>query len=641
MNDMTHPQDWTEANQQLLVAEFAQLRTKLGDEVDAEQAGAQVAAARAGMPRPPAIDRLVEIFGLSPFERSMLLLCAGVEMDSKLAAAWAVAAGREALGSITFGRALGALENPHWSATTAARPLRRWRLIDVEPGPLTRAPLRIDERILHFIAGINLLDTRLQSLLDERAASPLVAAEHEALAETIAAGWSRNTRPAPIHLAGDDPGGAEDVAAFAAARLGLQLRVLRAEDLPAGASELESFMTLWQREAALLPAALFLQCGYATPGPAVAAMAERMLTLLLIASREPIRLRRTLLSYELHKPDSVEQKRLWRNALGTGGASLNGALDDICAQFRFSAHAIATAAGIIQARVDAGESPREALWATCRVNGRDKLDELAQRMPRGAKWDDLVLPESQLATLRQIAAQVRNRLRVYDDWGFGRRSTRGLGVAALFSGESGTGKTLAAEVLASELNLDLYRIDLSSVVSKYIGETEKNLRRVFDAAEDGGAVLLFDEADALFGKRSEVKDSHDRYANIEVSYLLQRMEAYRGLAILTTNLKSALDTAFQRRLRFIVHFPFPDAQQREAIWRRAFPSSAPTINLDFVKLARLHLPGGGIRNVALNAAFLAADENAPIAMQHLLRAAHVESAKLERPLSETETRGWT
>jgi SpoVK/Ycf46/Vps4 family AAA+-type ATPase len=235
---------------------------------------------------------------------------------------------------------------------------------------------------------------------------------------------------------------------------------------------------------------------------------------------------------------------------------------------------------------------------------------------------------------------VRRRTQVYESWGFGRNGARGLGVSALFAGESGTGKTLAAEVLAAELHLDLYRIDLSAVVSKYIGETEKNLRRVFDAAEDGGAVLLFDEADALFGKRSEVRDSHDRYANIEVSYLLQRMEAYRGLAILTTNLKSALDPAFQRRLRFIVHFPFPDAGQREAIWQRAIPPGAPTAGLDVRKLARLHVTGGGIRNIALNAAFLAADTGEPIGMGHLLAAARAESGKAGWPLSEAETRGW-
>ena len=199
-------------------------------------------------------------------------------------------------------------------------------------------------------------------------------------------------------------------------------------------------------------------------------------------------------------------------------------------------------------------------------------------------------------------------------WGFAAKGARGLGISALFAGESGTGKTMAAEVLANELHLDLYRIDLAAVVSKYIGETEKNLKRVFDAAEDSGAILLFDEADALFGKRSEVKDSHDRYANIEVSYLLQRMEAYRGLAILTTNLKNALDTAFLRRLRFVVQFPFPDARQRELIWRGIFPAATPLDGVDCAKLARLNVAGGNIRNIAMNAAFLAAEAGSPVAM---------------------------
>jgi SpoVK/Ycf46/Vps4 family AAA+-type ATPase len=194
--------------------------------------------------------------------------------------------------------------------------------------------------------------------------------------------------------------------------------------------------------------------------------------------------------------------------------------------------------------------------------------------------------------------------------------------------------------LANELHLDLYRIDLSQTVSKYIGETEKNLRRVFDAAEAGSAVLLFDEADALFGKRSEVKDSHDRYANIEVSYLLQRMEAYRGLAILTTNMKGALDPAFLRRIRFVVQFPFPDVALRTAIWQRIFPAETPTAGLDLARLARLNVVGGNIRNIALGAAFLAADEGSPVGMGHLLRAARSECAKMEKPLSEAEVAGW-
>lgn len=199
---------------------------------------------------------------------------------------------------------------------------------------------------------------------------------------------------------------------------------------------------------------------------------------------------------------------------------------------------------------------------------------------------------------------------------------------------------MAAEVLAQELRLDLYRIDLSAVVSKYIGETEKNLRRIFDAAETGGAILLFDEADALFGKRTEVKDSHDRHANVEVSYLLQRMEAYQGLAILTTNLKGSLDQAFLRRIRFVVPFPFPDAKARAEIWQRIFPSRTPSEGLDPDKLGRLNVAGGNIRNIALNAAFLAAEAGEAVMMKHILQASKSEYLKLERSLTDAEVRGW-
>jgi SpoVK/Ycf46/Vps4 family AAA+-type ATPase len=281
------------------------------------------------------------------------------------------------------------------------------------------------------------------------------------------------------------------------------------------------------------------------------------------------------------------------------------------------------------------------LWDICRDQARRRLDGLAQRIEPTAAWDDLVLPEPQRQVLRDIESHVRQRFQVYERWGFATKGLRGLGISALFSGASGTGKTMAGEVLAGRLRLDLYRIDLSSVVSKYIGETEKNLRRIFDAAEQGGAILFFDEADALFGKRSEVKDSHDRYANIEVSYLLQRMESYRGLAILTTNMKSALDPAFLRRIRFVIQFPFPDACQRAEIWRRIFPAETPTEGLDTKKLSRLNVAGGNIRNIALNAAFVAADAREPVRMTHLLRAARSEYAKLEKALTESEIGGWT
>jgi SpoVK/Ycf46/Vps4 family AAA+-type ATPase len=317
-------------------------------------------------------------------------------------------------------------------------------------------------------------------------------------------------------------------------------------------------------------------------------------------------------------------------------------LDCIAQQFRLSAGTIAAIANSATAatRRYGPASLGGTLWEQCRALSRPQLDMLAERIEPRADWNDIVLPFAQLSVLHMLADQARNRMIVYERWGFAGRGRRGLGISALFSGQSGTGKTLAAEVLASELNLDLYRIDLSAIVSKFIGETEKNLKRVFDAAEQGGVVLLFDEADALFGKRSEVKDSHDRYANIEVSYLLQRMESYQGVAILTTNARSALDRAFQRRLRFIVEFPYPGTVERQAIWQRAIPAQTPTGGIEPARLARLNVPGGSIRNIALNAAFIAAGDGTPLGMAHALEAAKLEAAKSERPIADIETRGW-
>ncbi len=250
--------------------------------------------------------------------------------------------------------------------------------------------------------------------------------------------------------------------------------------------------------------------------------------------------------------------------------------------------------------------------------------------------------------LKEIAAQVKHRNQVYCEWGFERKMNRGFSISALFAGDSGTGKTMAAEVIANELQLNLYRIDLSAVVNKYIGETEKNLRRLFDAAEGGGAILFFDEADALFGKRSEVKHSHDRYANIEINYLLQRIESYRGLAILATNMKSALDTAFMRRLRFIVNFPYPTAADRRRLWEKVFlqPDTKknlavpPLDKLDYEHLAKLNLTGGHIHNAALNAAFRAAAEGSNVTMRLVLDAVRTELLKLDRPVNDADFR-WT
>ena len=633
--------DWSEANQRYLVAEFARLKARLaGEESIAEQAS--VDDSRAALPAPAAIDRLVDCFSLSAFERDILLLCAGVEMDSKLASLCATAQGNAQHTYATFSLALAVLDDPHWSALAPTSPLRRWRLIATsDEKSLVDARLRIDERVLHFMAGVNYLDTRLEPLLRTRAPAAAMADAQLGIANLVLKALRGRDAPYPIiQLIGDDRDGQSDIATAVASGLGLQLYCLRSEDIPSGVHEVDAFAVLWQREAALLASALLVECGDAAKAAAVLALAERLGALLFVASQEPLQLSRTTLRFTINKPDATDQRHLWEQALGSAALKLNGALDGVASQFRLSAQTILTTGAEIRADIAVSNAPDETLWQACRALGRRSLDDLAQRIEPVSRWDDLILPEPQKAILSQVAAHVRNRLKVCEDWGFARKSSRGLGLSTLFAGESGTGKTMAAEVLANELHLDLYRIDLSSVVSKYIGETEKNLRKVFNAAEDCGSILLFDEADALFGKRSEVKDSHDRYANIEVSYLLQRMEAYSGLAILTTNMKTALDGAFQRRLRFIVQFPFPDTEQREAIWRSVFPQATPTDRLDYRKLAQLHVAGGNIRNIALNAAFLAADANEPVGMVHLLHAAHGEGAKRERPLSDAETRGW-
>jgi SpoVK/Ycf46/Vps4 family AAA+-type ATPase len=257
------------------------------------------------------------------------------------------------------------------------------------------------------------------------------------------------------------------------------------------------------------------------------------------------------------------------------------------------------------------------------------LDALAQRVKSPFTWEDIVLPEDSREQLMEVATHFRYRQKVYGEWGFEAKMDRGKGICVLFSGPSGTGKTMAAEILANDLGLELYRIDLSAVVSKYIGETEKNLRKVFEEGEKSQTILFFDEADALFGKRSEVRDSHDRYANIEINYLLQRMESYAGASILATNMRAAIDPAFLRRLRTIIEFPMPDVAQREAIWRKSFPAAATPNGVDFRLLAKqFPLSGGNIKNAALNAAFFAAADSDAITMDHVAKAVRREYAKM-------------
>jgi SpoVK/Ycf46/Vps4 family AAA+-type ATPase len=382
----------------------------------------------------------------------------------------------------------------------------------------------------------------------------------------------------------------------------------------------------------LLPLALYLDADDADPGPdAVAPPLGRFLGRLTAPVFVSVReswpnLDRLSVVLDVRPPTPSERMALWKGLLGDHAD--NGTAESLSGQFALDA---ATIRSIGRSTRDPDQVRR-----LCRVRTRPRMDALAQRLQPRVGWDDLVLPPAQLETLHEIANQVAHRTTVYDDWGFGRRVSRGLGISALFAGGSGHGKTLTGEVLAHHLDLDLYRVDLSAVVSKYIGETEKNLRRLFDAAETGGMILFFDEADALFGKRTEVKDSHDRYANIEVSYLLQRMEAYGGLSILATNMRNSLDGAFMRRLRFVVEFPFPGLEERREIWSKVFPDEAPYRELDLDRLAALRVTGGMARNIALNAAFLASAAGEDITMPTVLLAARSEFRKLQHPVREID-----
>ncbi len=655
MIDATATASWIEANQRHLSAAVAAVRVALERQiarVKGELAGAPdgVAplpdAATGVRSSPPALDLLCAAFGLSPFERDVLVLCAAMDLDGAIAGRCALAAGDATRAYPTFGLALAALPEPHWSALTPDAPLRRWRLIEVGSGSaLTLSPLRVDERILHYLAGVPHLDARLTDLIVPLTAREALVPSHRAIVQRIATAWQGDTAAPLMQLCGVEAASKRAIAAATCAAAGLRPYLLPAELLPTAPNELHLMLELWARETRLGGAALVLACEEADLGDAarrgaVVRLVERLAGPAIVTSRDRLPLpQRPALVEEVRKPERDEQRVLWHAALGATAIALNGQVDGLVTQFSLGATAIRNVgiAALGQRDVDAGGAALgQRLWDACRIQTRPQLDDLAERIESVAGWDDLVLPELQRRTLREIAAHLRQRATVYETWGFAGKGARGLGISALFAGASGTGKTMAAEVLARELRLDLYRIDLSSVVSKYIGETEKNLHRIFDMADEGGTILLFDEADALFGKRSEVKDSHDRYANIEVSYLLQRIETYRGLAILTTNLKSALDTAFLRRIRFVVSFPFPDSAQRAEIWRHVFPSATPTVGLEPQRLAQLNVAGGNIRNIALNAAFLAADEGEPVMMRHVLAAARSEYAKLEKALTGVE-----
>ncbi|MDO9164090.1 MAG: ATP-binding protein [Methylococcaceae bacterium] len=615
-------------------------------------AAERMASAEAVNP-PPALIILSQQLGLTRFEREVLLLCVAMELDGSTAALCAKAHGKP---YPTFALAAQIFDEHKWDAISAERPLRYWRLLEInQPGaePLTTSALRADERIVNYIIEPkHIVDDRLMPFIstieataqDEDALAPSQRLAAEMLRHYLAANQAdAGQRALIIQLTGTDASAKQAVASQALAGFGLQITRFAVDSLPAQTAELENLIRLWGRERQLLPIALYLDAHGLDETAAHAGAVQRLVKnvggIVIIATRE-LRAELGGWSLEISKPTSAEQQLAWNAALG---GNENTTAARLAGQFNLDVLAIQQIARAELADISAKpDSLPTRLWQACLLKTTPSLDQLAQRIDAKATWKNLVLPQEALTILQQIVNQVDQRGKVYNDWGFLAKMNRGLGLSVLFAGESGTGKTMAAEVLANALQLHLYRIDLSSVVSKYIGETEKNLRRLFDAAEDGGAVLFFDEADALFGKRSEVKDSHDRYANIEINYLLQRIEAYRGLAILATNMKSSLDQAFMRRLRFIVNFPFPGLPERKEMWRKVFPSDVPkAAELDYERLARFNLTGGSIQNIALNAAFLAAaqsDSEAIVTLPLIYDAIRSELRKLDKPVNEAEFR---
>jgi hypothetical protein len=608
---------------------------------------------------PPALEIMGRLFGLTPFEKDVLILCLAPSLDPAFERLYGYVQDDVNRKYPTIHLALALFSPAHDASISEAKtvfhldaPLRRFSLIALGSGQSNHTmaatcALAVDERVVNYLHGMNRIDSRLDGLVAPIPPMP-VSPSHEAIIEQLLRIYcnKRNTWPV-LDLIGPPHAGKQALAGHLCNCLGLGLNRLLPDRLPPAADERGHIYRLLAREAVLMPMGFYVDTDpLPNDGQSAQPMIEEILkhlsAFIFLGGARHWQSTRPTLAIRMTRADRESQAALWRQVLENIPHRLDGHVEEIVQQFDFGPQAIVNAVTAARSRArlenegkDAPLAP-EDLWQACRDQAGAQLDDLAQRIVPCYGWEDIVLPQDTLCQLKEIAAQVALRHMVYETWGFGAKLSRGRGISALFAGPSGTGKTMAAEILANHLDLDLFRIDLAGVVSKYIGETEKNLKKVFDAAEQSGSILFFDEADALFGKRTEVKDSHDRYANIEVNYLLQRMEDFRGLAILATNRKSALDRAFLRRLRFLVDFPFPNAESRKTIWQKVFPKEATTTGLEIAALTRMEISGGNIRNIALNAAFLAADEQQTIGMAHVMRAARREYAKIDKMMSEGE-----
>jgi ATP-dependent 26S proteasome regulatory subunit len=621
------------------------------------------------------LERLRQLFELDRFDIDVLLVCLAVEFDLRYEKLYAylqddVSKKRPGVGLI-FNLLAPSLElsieaRRHFRAEA---PLLRFHLVEMleDPAqprsPLPSRYLKADDRIVQYLLGTDGLDERIRPFVEHVDSRGGPEPEPLELDEDVRQGLigfaaiASESRPVVLHLQG---GSSLDKLRMAEALCHCRNQFLLMVDLERVAVEsdieFDKTLALIHREARLEDAALFWKGAHSlNTDPRRSAFLIFMESLkrgcpisfvdgetaLNPADAPPGTIYHAV---TLARPGFIQRGRIWRSALAAGKADIGrGDIDELAVKFKFSQSEIhgvvATAANL--ARWRDPDKPRitsRELYEACRLHSNQKLSMLAHKIKSRYSWNDIVLPQDRTEQLREICNHVKYRDRVYSDWGFDRKLAMGKGLCVLFAGPSGTGKTMAADIIAGELGLDLYKIDLSTVVSKYIGETEKNLSRIFDEAETSNAILFFDEADALFGKRSEVKDSHDRYANIETGYLLQRMEEHEGIVILASNFRKNMDEAFVRRLHFTVEFPFPTEEDRNRIWESVWPEATPRDpGMDLKFLARrFQITGGNIRNIALSAAFLAADDDGIVGMRHLVRATQREYQKMGKLVPESD-----
>lgn len=620
---------------------------------DANEAGRESALEllRTTIPAEPelvAADQVAAAYRLSAAELELLVLLAAADRDYRI---WAVARSfhrdplRTGLDCAVSSRLLG---RPVAELVDAAEALQRAELI-VSAVPIAEAgrtykpftALFAHDRVVAAILGRTDLDVTLAGIAtcpgDAPAIDELVLPAE--VVESVRRALTTNASPPSLVLQGCDGIGKRALVLALARELGASVLVIGAHDLPHRAADIHAVAAAIAREARLSDAIIFVDDADAIADPervqsiaACLAAAPRAVVLATTGAQVHCAPRdRSIARVDLSVPAEADREALWRRRLGDEAADLPA----IAARYPISPGLISRAARSAT-MMAGGEEPGFAhVQEAVSSELAERFRSVGRRIGKRESWADLVLPGETTDAVVELLSRVRHRRRVLDDWGFGAKLAKGLGVSALFSGEPGTGKTMVASLIAEDLGLELYQIDLSTLVSKYIGETEKNLARAFDAAESGHAILLFDEADSLFGKRTDVKSSTDRYANMEVNYLLQRIEQFQGVAILTTNMSSSIDEAFVRRLSVHIRFELPEEAEREKLWQAMFPEAAPRADdIDFPVLAqRYEFSGGHIRNAVLRAAYLAGAEDGVITMARLRRAADLESQEMGRIVS--------